>query len=119
MATFSKTILSGSTDGRAIKVVATTSPGTTIHTGSASASTLEEVWMYASNPDSSAHTVTVQWGGTSSPDDYIVTYLPANSGLVLISPGLPIKGNATPLVVKAFADSANKVTILGYVNALA
>ncbi len=33
MATFSKTKLSGSTDGKQIKVVATSTPGTTIHTG--------------------------------------------------------------------------------------
>ena len=37
MATFSKTILSGSTDGRGIKVAATATAGTLIHTGSATA----------------------------------------------------------------------------------
>jgi hypothetical protein len=35
MATFSKIVLSGSTDGRMIKVAATATAGTTIHTGSA------------------------------------------------------------------------------------
>jgi hypothetical protein len=30
--------------------------------------------------------------------------------------GLPIKGNATPLVIKAFAATANVISIGGYVN---
>ena len=47
MATFTKKILSGSTDGKSIKVAATATAGTTIHTGSATVTTLDEVWIYA------------------------------------------------------------------------
>jgi hypothetical protein len=47
MATFSKLVLSGSTDGKLIKVVPTATAGTTIHTGSATATTFDEVWLYA------------------------------------------------------------------------
>jgi hypothetical protein len=36
--------------------------------------------------------------------------------LYLIVAGLPIKGNATPLVIKAFAATANVISIGGYVN---
>jgi len=36
--------------------------------------------------------------------------------LVLIAPGLLIKGNATQLIVKAFAATADVITIHGYVN---
>jgi hypothetical protein len=62
----------------------------------------------------------VEWGGTTSPDDLIeINALPAESGLVLIVPGLVIVGNATPLIVKAFADAANLVNIHGYVNVIA
>jgi hypothetical protein len=119
MATFSKTILSGSTDGRAIKVVATATPGTTVHTGSATAATLHEVWLYATNTDTTARKVTIEWGGVSSPDDLIEFTCAAESGLTLVIPGLIIKGNATPLVVKAFCATANVVTIHGYVNVIA
>jgi hypothetical protein len=119
MATFSKTILSASTDGRAIKVAATATPGTTIHTGSATAATIDEVWLYAMNTDSSAQKLTIEWGGTTSPDDLIEITLAAEPGLVLIAPGLLIKGNATPLLVRAFAAAANVVTIHGYVNRVA
>ena len=119
MATFSKLVLSGSTDGRAIKVAATATPGTTIHTGSATAATLDEIWLYATNTDTTARKLTIEWGGVSSPDDLIELTIPAESGLTLVAPGLLIKGNATPLVVRAFCASANVVTIHGYVNRIA
>lgn len=119
MATFSKQILSGSTDGRAIKVAATATAGTTIHTGSSTATTLEEIWLYAMNTDTTARKLTIEWGGTTAPDDLIEVTIGPEQGLVLIAPGLIIKGNATPLVVRAFAATTNVVTIHGYVNRIA
>lgn len=119
MATFSKLTLSGSTDGRPIKVAATSSPGTTIHTGSATATTYDEVWLYAMNTDTTARKLTVQFGGTSSPDDEIEVTIQPEAGLVAIVPGFPIKGNATPLVVRAFAATTNVITIHGFVNRIA
>ena len=116
MATFSKQILSGSTDGKAIKVAATASSGTTIHTGSTTTTTLDEVWLYAVNSSASDVKLTVQWGGTTSPDDDIEYTVKAENGLYLIVPGLILKGNATALVVRAFAATANVICISGYVN---
>ena len=119
MATFTKQILSASTDGRAIKVAATASSGTTIHTGSTTATTIDEVWLYAMNTDTTARKLTIQWGGTTSPDDDIEVTIGAESGLVPVAPGLLIRGNATALVVRAFAATANVITIHGYVNRIA
>lgn len=199
MATFNKTILSGSTDGRGIKVAATATAGTLIHTGSSTATTIDEIWIYAqlNNPFSAALTVsnkaltsnvatittsaahglfvgdsvkitgvdntfngtwtittvpssttftyartsanvtsasasgsvypsvtaalqnvrlTLQWGGTTAVDDDITYTMTNQNGLYLIAAGLLIKGNATPLVVRAFADVANTVVLHGYVN---
>ena len=116
MATFTKKILSGSTDGKAIKVAATATAGTTIHTGSTTATTLDEVWLYAVNTSSSAVKLTIEWGGTSSPDDLIELTVQPEAGLVTVAPGLLIKGNATALVVRAFAATANVITIHGFVN---
>jgi len=116
MATYTKVKLSGSTDGRAVKVAATATAGTTIHTGSTTATTYDEVWLYAVNTSTSGVKLTIEWGGTTSPDDLIELTIAAESGLVLVAPGLLIKGNATPLVVRAFAETANVVTIHGYVN---
>ncbi len=116
MATFSKIALSGSTDGRMIKVAQTATAGTTLHTGSATATTFDEMWLYAVNSSASTVKLTVEWGGVSSPDDLIEFTVPAENGLYLITAGLVIKGNATPLVVRAFAATANVVMIAGYVN---
>jgi hypothetical protein len=116
MATFSKEKLSGSTDGKMIKVAATATAGTTIHTGSSTATTYDEVWLYGVNSGTSSVKLTVEWGGTTSPDDLIEFTIPAESGLYLISPGLVIKGNATALIVRAFAATANVINIAGYVN---
>jgi hypothetical protein len=119
MATFSKQVLSGSTDGRMIKVAATATAGTTLHTGSATATTFDEVWLYAVNSSASAVKLTIEWGGVTSPDDLIELTVTAESGLVLVSSGLIIKGNATPLIVRAFAATANVINIAGYVNRIA
>ena len=116
MATFSKIVLSGSTDGRMIKVAATETAGTTIHTGSDTATTFDEVWLYAVNSDTTARKLTIEWGDVDSPDDLIEFTVPAESGLYLIAPGLVLKGNATPLLVRAFCATANVVSIAGFVN---
>jgi hypothetical protein len=116
MATLSKIVLSGSTDGKMIKVAATATAGTTLHTGSATATTIDEIWLYAVNSDTTARKLTIEWGGTTSPDDLIEFTVPAESGLYLIAPGLVLKGNATPLVVRAFCATADVVNIAGYVN---
>jgi hypothetical protein len=52
----------------------------------------------------------------TAPNDHIEFTVPAESGLYLIAPGLVIKGNATALVVRAFAATTNVLTIHGYVN---
>ncbi len=119
MATFTKQILSGSTNGRAIKVAATATAGTTIHTGSTTATTLDEVWLYAQNTDTLARKLTIEWGGTTAPDDLIELTVGAESGLVLVAPGLLLEGNATALIVRAFAAATNVITIHGYANRIA
>lgn len=203
MATFSKLAFQATTmttgTGLGVKVAATSSSGTTIHTAANVATTVDEIWLYAqlNNPFSAALTVsnkaltsnvatittsaahglfvgdsvkitgvdttfngtwtiatvpstttftyartatnvtsasssgsvfpaataasqnvrlTVQWGGTTAVDDDITYTLTNQNGLYLICPGLVLQGNATPKVVRAFADVANVVTIHGYVN---
>jgi hypothetical protein len=116
MATFTKEKLSASTDGRAIKVAATATAGTLIHEGSATATTYDEIWLYAINTSASAVKLTIEWGGTTSPDDLIELTVQPEAGLVTVTPGLLIKGNATELEVRAFAATADVITIHGFVN---
>ena len=117
MATFYKKKLSASTDGRPIAVAATSSPGTTIHTGSSTSSVIQEVWLYASNYGASSASVTLQWGGTSASDNF-TTPIPSNSGLQTLAAGLVIQGNTTPLVIRAYSPSSS-VTVTGFVNEIA
>ena len=117
MATFTKQVLSGSTDGRGQLVVQTSSPGTLIHTGSTTATTIDEIYIYAQNSSASAVKLTLQWGGTTADQDDIEVTLTGEAGLVTIAPGLLIKGNATTaLELRAFADTTNKISIFGFVN---
>ena len=116
MTTFTKVILSESVDGRAIKVAATATVGTLIHSGSAVDTTMDEVWLYAVNSDTVARKLTIEWGGTASPGDQIELTIPAEAGLVLVAPGLLIRGSVTPLNITAFCATANVVCIQGYVN---
>ena len=109
--------LSGSTDGKAIKVVQTATAGDTIHTAVAgtTAGTFDEIWLWAYNGHTSTVTLTIEFGGASVPDQNIVVTLASKSGLIPIVPGLILHNG---MVVKAFASSANVVTIIGFVNTM-
>ena len=117
MATFSKVLLSGSTQGKAIKVAATASTGTTIHATGTSSSIIDEVWLYAYNSSASTVLLTIQYGGTTAVDNDIKLTIPATSGLTLVLPGLILTGTgAAANTVYAYAATTNVVTISGYVN---
>jgi hypothetical protein len=115
MATWTKLPLSGSTNGRPIKVVATSLAGTTIHTAAATTGVdnYDEVWLFGYNSDTANRSLTVQFGGTTAPDDSITITLSPQAGLFLVLPGIIIQNS---LVVKAFASTANVVMVSGYVN---
>lgn len=120
MATFTKVPFSAQTDGEPIKVVATASTGTTIHTTGTSATAFDEVWLYAYNSDTSARLLTIQFGGTTSPDDDIKLTIPPQSGLTLVIPGLILAGTGSVgNTIYAYASAANVVTVAGYVNRIA
>ena len=115
MATFTKVLLSGSTNGRQIKIAATASSGTLIHTAHATA--LDEIWLYAVNDTATDRLLTIQWGGTTTTDDDIEYTVKAQNGLYLIVPGLILTGGT---VVRAFcAAAANAIQVSGYVNRIA
>lgn len=120
MASYTKVLLSGSTQGKAIKVAATTSTGTTIHATGTSASVIDEIWLYAYNSSGSTVSLTIQFGGTSTPDNDITVGIPSLSGLVLVLPGICLTGTGSAAnTIYAYASSANVVTVTGYVNRIA
>lgn len=111
MPTYSKQKLSSSTDGKLIKVAATATPGTTIHT--AHATDLDEIWLYAVNSDTTARKLTIEFGGTTAPNDTIEVTIQPESGLAVVVPGLILTNS---LLVRAFCATADVVMVGGYVN---
>lgn len=113
MPTYTKLALSGSTNGQPILIAATSSPGTTIHTATTSTTNFDEIWLWAVNTSASAVNLTIQWGGTTAPNNSFALSMAAASGLYLIVPGLVLNNS---LLCRAFAGTANVITISGFVN---
>lgn len=113
MATFTKALLSGSTNGKGIKVVQTATAGTLIHTAVSGTSSFDEIWLYAYNGHTTTVTLTIEFGEATVPDGNIVITLPNKAGRLLIVDGRLLQNS---LVVRAFASVANVVVIDGFVN---
>lgn len=113
MTTITKVKLSGSTNGRNVLVAATATAGTLIHTATSTAAELDEIWLWAVNSSASDVKLTIEFGGVTAPNDHVEYTVPAEDGLYLIIPGLVLDGG---VVMRAFAGSANVVTVNGYVN---
>lgn len=109
--------LSGSTDGKPIKVVATATLGTTIHTAKAGqvAGAFDEIWIWAYNGHTAAVVLTIEYGGATVPDQNIIIPLASKSGEILVIPGFLLQNS---LVVTAFASVANVVTLTGHIHDL-
>jgi hypothetical protein len=113
MAVYSGGVLSGSTNGRPIPVVAVATAGTLIHTtGSAG---YEELYLWASNITAAAATLTVEFGGVTDPGDHLVKgySIPPNSGPIPIAVGQRLSGG---VVVRAFGGTASALNITGFYN---
>lgn len=107
---FAKRLLSGSTDGKSIKVTGTDSGSAdTIHTAIAGSSGFDEVWLWAFNNDTTTRTLMILVDGQET----AAVGITAKTGLFVILPGIPV--NNTKLV-KAYASVANMIYISGYVN---
>ena len=115
MATYARILLSGSTSGRVIPVVATATAGTLIHTAAAGAAAWDEIYAWASNITAATATLTLEWGGVTDPGDHLVKALsiPANSPPIPIATGQVLNGT---LVLRAFSGTASAINISGYVN---
>jgi hypothetical protein len=118
MSTFAKAKLSGSTDGKQIKITSTTNgAANTVHTATSNtgANQWDEIWLYAYNDNSTSVQLTILWGGTSEPDNAIRITLAPQTGRTLICDGMILHNS---LVVKAYASVASEVMIDGFVNSI-
>lgn len=112
---YKKQKLSASDDGRGIKVDATSSPGTLIHEAFASvaANEWDAVFIRAVNTSGSPVKLTIEWGGTTAPDDLVEITIPAESGFTEVIDGHLLQNSRE---VRAFAATADVIVIHGYVN---
>jgi hypothetical protein len=117
MAVAKKRLLSGSEDGKPIKIGATATPGTAIHTAvnGQVPGTVDEIWLWAYNGHTANVVLTIEFGGVDVPDQNIVVTIPFKSGLIPVVPGLILQNG---MVVRAFAATANVVTLSGFVNSI-
>lgn len=113
--TVTKQLLSGSTNGKGIKLAATSSPGTTIHTAVSGTSSLDEIWLYAYNSHTADVVLTIEWGEATAPDGNTIITIPFKQGRFLVIDGRLLQNS---LVVKAFAGTTNVIIIDGFVNAI-
>ena len=115
MATYSRQLLSGSTNGKPIIVTATATAGTTIHTAIAGTASFDEIYVWVSNVTSAAATLTIEFGGVTDPGNLIVkaVSIPANSPPIPIITGQVLQNG---LVIGAFSGTASALNITGYVN---
>lgn len=116
--TYAIQTLSGSTDGKGILVAATATPGTTIHTGPTTVADYHKIWIDAVNTSTSPVKLTIEWGEATAPNGNIEVTIPPEAGLVPVINGRLFKGNATALIVKAFAATTNVIVLHGEVHTI-
>lgn len=110
---FRKNKLSGSTNGKGIKIVATATLGTTVHTAVSGTSSFDEIWLYAYNGHTADVVLTIQWGEATVPDGNTIITIPFKQGRFLVIDGRLLNNS---LVVTAFASVANVIVLDGFVN---
>lgn len=113
MATMEKKVISGALHGTALKVAATSTAGDLVHAAVSGTSDIDEIWLYAVNSSAAAVKLTLEWGEATAPDGNIEVTIDAESGLVLVAPGLLLQNS---LEVRAFAGTTNVIMIHGFVN---
>jgi hypothetical protein len=120
MTTFSKSILSQSSNGIPIAVPSTGTNTTLIHTGPTLTTQFDELWLYASNPSNSDVLLNILIGGTNFTSNIAFEgVIEAYAGNVLIIPGFIINGTGSAgIEIRANVSVANGVNILGYVNTI-
>ena len=131
MGTFSKIVLSGSSDGKPLAVSGTAPTlGVVVHTGiTGNTDAFDEVWVYAFNNATTDRDVTLHWGASggsaAAGDDAAiganqVFTVPARDGDYLLCPGHIMRGQNTLLAFDtANPNATGGVAVNGWVNRFA
>ena len=115
--TFTALPLSAATNGALIKIAATATPGTTIHTATASDQPegCDEVWLWAGSTSGSAISATLQISSGNVTDGQSINFrVPAayNGPIAILAGHRVLDG----VVITATAATAERVNIWGNVN---
>jgi len=114
MAVYSRQLLSGSTNGKPIPVVAIVTIGTTIHTAVAGAASFDELYCWVTNVTGAAATLTIEWGAAGTGSQMTTSYsIPANSAPTQIVFGQVLQNG---LLCTMFSSVASALNITGFVN---
>lgn len=115
-AVYSKQLLSGSTNGKNIVVNGTgTAAPTLIHTAVAGTSSFDEVYLYAHNISGATTSISICWGGTNYPDDFLSTALTAGLGRQLLVDGKLLQ-NGLSISAYVTVTGTNSILVDGFVN---
>ena len=112
MATYTKSKLSGSTDGKPILIAATVTPGTLVHTAVAGTTDYDEIWLWLVNNGSSDVLATIEFGDDATGSNIMYSVI-ARDGLKCVLPGVVLHNGAT---VRVFAGTTNTISAIGFVN---
>lgn len=107
-----KTILSNSTNGKNIKIAATATAGTLIHTAVAGTASCDAVHVWLENVHTADVLVTIEWGEATAPDGNIIITIPFKSGPFKVIDGWLLQNGLT---VRIFAATTNVILANGYV----
>jgi hypothetical protein len=117
MGTYSKIILSGSTDGEGLRLTVTApSTGLVVHTCvTGAAQSIDELWLYAHSTVSTEIELSYALGPTTATGSRVRHTITADQkrGQILIIPGL-VGRNAKEW--KCWVTTTDRVNLFGYVN---
>lgn len=100
--------LSGSTDGKPIKISGTASgSANTLHTAGTG---VDKVTIYCHNNDTTARELVILWGGATT-DEEIKRTIPPKEGVWLVIDSMAIKNSLT---IKAYCATTNVLFVTGH-----
>lgn len=109
---------SGSTQFKPIKVVATATAGTAVHSTGVGAYTtvFDAIYLWAYNGHTADVVLTIEFGGVAVPDNTLVMTIPFKNGLTLLLDGHALSGSGSVAQsIAAFAGTANVITLWGFI----
>ena len=114
-----KQFLSGSTNGKPVQITGTASGSqNTIHTAVSGTSSIDEVWLWATNNSGTDAVLTLAIGTTATTGELILdeVTITANTTPTPILAGWIVNNSVT---ITAFTTTGSDVNIVGFVNRIA